>query len=296
VARSDPTGNPGRIITTFLHRASCRNFSRKKIPARLLNLILEAGCRAPTGGNLQPYSIVKIENERTKAELAGLLGQEFIGRAPVNLLFCIDWHRLERWARQGKAPFTATASFRHFWISFQDTVICAQNICAAADALGLGSVYVGTVLEIFPRLKKMFRLPRGVFPVVLLCLGYPRGNLVPRGKLGPDLIVHAGRYRDPGGRKLRRAFEKKYPNYRIEVTDERLQTVYRAAGKAHGAKFARECIARIKKQGYINAVQRYFGLHYRADRMPVGNEKYLKLFRDFGFKWFDKFQPGKGKK
>ena len=54
------------------------------------------------------------------------------------------------------APFTATDSFRMFWISFQDTVICAQNIVTAADSEGLGSVYVGLVLECFIELREMF--------------------------------------------------------------------------------------------------------------------------------------------
>jgi nitroreductase len=284
--RSDP-----KTIAVLLNRASCRNFSAKKIPARILDLILEAGCRAPTGGNLQPYSIIKIENRRTARRLAGLCGQDFIGQAQVNLLFCIDWHRLLRWADLEQAPFTATRSFRHFWISIQDTIICSQNISTAADALGLGSVYIGTVLEMFPLLKRMFRLPRGVFPVVLLCLGYPKGKLVPRRKLGPDIIVHPERYRSIGSERLRKAYAKKYAGARFELTADRLREFYGSAKKAHGMAFAEKALARIKKQGFINRAQYYFGLHYRADEMPEGNEKYMKMFKDFGFGWFEKYKP-----
>jgi nitroreductase len=281
----DPT------ISLLLNRASCRSFSAKRIPARVMDLILETGCRAPTGGNLQPYSIIKIENKKTAGRLARLCGQDFIGLAPVNLLFCIDWHRLDRWASLEQAPFTAASSFRHFWISFQDTVICGQNICTAADALGLGSVYIGTVLEIFPVLKRMFRLPRGVFPVVLLCLGYPRGKPVPRRKLGPDMIVHSERYRRTGPERLKKAFDKKYAGARIEVTPDRLRIICETAKKVHGISYAEKIRTRIKKQGYINRAQYYFGLHYQADEMPEGNEKYLKLFKDFGFNWFEKYRP-----
>ncbi len=45
----------------------------------------------------------------------------------------------------------------------------------------------------------------------------------------------------------------------------------------------------LKKNGYINSVQRYFGLHYRADLMPKDNDTFLKLMEKFGFNWFKKY-------
>ncbi|MHC5079243.1 MAG: nitroreductase family protein [Planctomycetota bacterium] len=159
-------------IRLLRERSSCRNFLDKPIEPAVLRTVLEAGIQAPTGGNLQPYSIIKIEDGQTKERLADLCGnQRYVARAPTNLLFCIDMRRLERWAVLEAAPFTSRYSFRVFWIAMQDTVICAQNVCTAADALGLGSVYIGTILEAVPETRRILRLPRGVFPVVLLCLG-----------------------------------------------------------------------------------------------------------------------------
>jgi FMN reductase [NAD(P)H] len=190
-----------QTVRSLMERASCRNFQNRKIPVRIINTILLAGTHAATGGNLQPYSIIKVTSASFKQELADLCGQDFIARAPVDLLFCIDWYRIRQWAQIECAPFSATSSFRHFWISFQDTVVCAQTVCTAAEAMGLGSVYIGTVLECFRKLRTMFRLPRHVFPVVLVCLGYPRGALHPRKKLRPEVIVHNNKYRRLNARK-----------------------------------------------------------------------------------------------
>lgn len=132
-----------------------------------------------------------------------------MGEAAIHLLFCIDLHRVERWAKLEVAPFTATSSFRHFWISFIDTIICAQNICTAADSLGLGSVYIGTILEFLTDIQDMFQLPKGVFPVVLLCLGYPKVKPLPKKKLDVQVIVHAERYHEMENQKIIDAFNER---------------------------------------------------------------------------------------
>jgi FMN reductase [NAD(P)H] len=281
--------HPQETIRLLLERSSCRSFHDKDIPDDILNTILRAAIHAATGGNLQPYSIIKIKNGDIKRKLVPLCGnQEFISTAPVDLLFCIDWHRLERWAKLQNAPFTANNSFRHFWISFQDTIIAAQNICTAADALGLGSVYVGTVLECFRELRDILELPDGVFPVVLLSLGYPKVRPASKKKLDIDIIVHDEKYRDLPDSQLLEAFENKYPDWKKEITEERLEIYEEVCRDIYGADAAAEYVAIIKRQGYFNAVQNYFGLHYMANLMPERNEDFLKIVEDFGFGWFKK--------
>lgn len=291
---SDKDRYPNETMKLLIERASCRNFSDKQISPDVLRHILKAGVHAPTAGNLQPYSIVKIENPESKEELAKLCTQSFIGKAPVLLMFCLDWHRNERWASLEVAPFTATSSFRHFWTSFQDVVICAQNICTAADSMGLGSVYIGSVLECFTEIQDMLKLPRGVFPVVLLCLGYPETRPLPRKKLGVDLVVHSERYHEIADQVLLDAFNEKYRDTgrgKVEITERRLETIQGVCREVHGEEFAQKGLNRIKEQGYINAIQYYFGLHYRANSMPKGNDNYLKLMEEFGFNWFKKYPP-----
>ncbi len=189
---ADATGGefPNETMRLLIERSSCRSFEDNKIPPEVLDLVLRAGIHAPTGGNLQPFSIIKIEDKAVSEKLGEMCYQKFIGTAPVNLIFCIDWHRTERWAGLETAPFSAKDSFRHFWIAFQDAIIAAQNICTAADAMDMGTVYIGTIMEYFDDIRKMLELPDGVFPLVLLCLGYPKERPSPRKKLAVDIIDH----------------------------------------------------------------------------------------------------------
>jgi nitroreductase len=282
---------PNETMGLLLKRASCRSFTEDDIPTDVLQLVLEAGARAATGGNLQPTSIIQIKDPAMKEWLARKCEQAFIGKAPVLLVFCIDWWRLKRWAELEVAPFSATQSFRHFWISFQDTMICAQNVCTAADAMGLGSVYIGTILEFFAELRERLDLPQGVFPVVLLCLGYPRQKPQPRKKLGVDAIVHSERYHKMEDQELLDAFEAKYPGHVVQVTEQRLVEIAETCREVHGQAFARRCLQRIEETGRISPVQRYFGLHYRASEMPRGNEDYVRHIQECGFHWFEKWSP-----
>ncbi len=284
---------PNETMRLLHVRSSCRSFFDKKIPPEVMKLVLEAGCHAATGGNLQPYAIIQIEEEATKRQLAKLNeDQSFIITAPVDLLFCIDFRRLRRWAEMEAAPFSATASFRHFWISFQDTIIAAQNICTAADAMGLGSVYVGTVIDCLREIRELLAIPKEVFPVVLLSLGYPKDRPSPKRKLGVSTVVHQEKYRDLDDTSLLAAFKEKYPGWRKEITPERMETMAQVCRAVHGDAFAQRCLARITEQGYINAIQNYFGLHYRADIMPQGNDEYLQIMEEAGFTWFKRYGSG----
>lgn len=282
-------GYPNETLRLLIERSSCRSFFDRRIPDNIMNLILEVGNRAATGGNLQPFSIIKVENRKTRKRLAELCGdQPFIETAPIDLIFCLDFRRLRRWAELEVAPFSATRSFRHFWISFQDTIIASQNICTAADALGLGSVYVGTTLECLRELKELLKLPEGVFPVVLLSIGYPKARPTPKKKLGIETLVHNEAYHDLSDDELRAAYSAKYPDWKKEITDERLETIANVCREVHGEEFAHACLDRIKQQGYINVVQNYFGLHYRADQMPHRNGDFLDIMREYGFEWLER--------
>jgi FMN reductase [NAD(P)H] len=282
---------PNCAIETLIERASCRSYTDDPIPPETLQLVLEAGVRAATGGNLQPISIIQIENQETKEWLAKECGQSFIADAPVLLTFCIDWWRGKRWAELEVAPFSATSSFRHFWISFQDTLICAQNICTAADALGLGSCYIGTIIDMVPALCERLELPECVFPVVLLCLGVPKRPPKARRKLEAEVVVHREHYHRLDDGELLAAYERKYPGHRVEITEQRLDEIAEVCRQVHGAEFAGQCVQRIQENGYIRPVQRYFGLHYRANMMPQGNDEYLALMRERGFEWFEPWTP-----
>lgn len=275
----------------LLHeRASVRQFADRPIEPEVMDAVLDAGVHAATGA-MQPYSVIVVDDPAMKQTLYDLdgCGQKQILSAPIDLLFCLDMHRCARWAELRNAPFTATSSFEEWWVSFQDVVIFAQSICTAAEALGLGSVYIGTVYWHFRELRELFRMPQNVFPVVMVCMGYPREERPkPRPKLGRDIVVHRGAYREPTDEELLAAIDAKHGG-RVEPTEKRLETIAEVCRSVGGATLERRVLADIEARGYINTAQVIYGLAYRADKGVENNLDYLEILSEAGFGWHREF-------
>ncbi|BES63714.1 hypothetical protein SANA_01530 [Gottschalkiaceae bacterium SANA] len=267
-------------------RSSIRVFEDRPIPPEVMEEVLLAGLHGATGGNLQPYAIIQIESEEKKKELmdTGEM-QPLVGKAPTNLLFCVDWRRIGRWAHASNAPFIATKSFRHFWIAFQDTIIAAQNICTAADSVGLGSVYIGTVESCFMELKQIFKLPEGVFPIVLLSMGYPAQPIKIAPKLGTEIMVHKEVYKDLPIETLVQAQEEKYDHKTFPVSIQNLSSIKEVAFDLGGKEYEEKLEKSIMDAGSINMAQRYFGLHYKANWSANGNMDLIHALKAYGFPW-----------
>lgn len=282
---------PNKTIELLIERASCRNFLDKKIEPEVLNYILEAGAKAASGGNLQPFSIIQIESEENKKKIVSLGNQKLIEKAPINLLFCIDFYRNKRWAEVEIAPYSGGKSYDTFWIAFQDTIIAAQNICTAADSFGLGSVYLGTVMNNFRDLKEMLNLPNGVIPVVMLAMGYPKTKKVLRKKFNSEVVVHKEQYQYKSDEEIKAIFQEKYQDVKVEITPERLNIIKEVCRTVHGEEFAQKCLTKIKDQGFISPVQRYFGLHYIANLSLQWNERFISTLQDLGLDFFHNYEP-----
>jgi FMN reductase [NAD(P)H] len=280
-------------IRLLNERASLRAFSDREIEPDVMDQILETTTHAASGGNLQPFSVIKITEKTIMEKIVSFGNQPFIKTAPVNLLFCIDFYRLKRISEIEKAPFTAQQAFPHFWIALQDTIIAAQTACTAADSFGLGSVYIGTIFTMPDSLEgtiDLLEIPQGVVPVVLISMGYPKVQPLIAPKYGIKTLVHDNKYHKPSDEALKQAVSEKYSDRIIKLKDEndkRLDDIRKVCEKVNGKAFADEVIDKIKKTGVISTFQYRFGLHYTADYMPTENDILVKNIKRCGFDIFE---------
>ena len=143
--------------------------------------VLHAAMRAPTAGNQMLYSILEIADQALKDRLAVLCDhQPFIARAPWVLVFLADWQKwMDLFGVAGVdtlpgVPQGVTPGLGDFLMACSDALIAAQTAVLAAESLGIGSCYIGDVLENGEAVAELLRLPRYAVPVAMLCFGRPK--------------------------------------------------------------------------------------------------------------------------
>ena len=152
------------------HR-SIRKFKDLPIEKEKMDRILECGMRAPNTGNMQIYSIIVTEQRDNIEALSKLhFGQG--ATAAAFLTICVDVNRYHHWCRLRGCdePYD---NFLWLMSGTVDATLAAQNICIAAESEGLGLCYLGTVMYNTQAIAELLELPKGVVPVVTLCMGYP---------------------------------------------------------------------------------------------------------------------------
>lgn len=178
-------------------RQSLRIYDGRPVPANVRKTVLEAAISAPTAGGLMLYAIIEVEDQTLKNELSQSCDQQpFIAKAPWVVLFAADYQRLyDHWIAAGLTPKRKPGA-GDLMLACSDALIAAQTAVVAAEAVGLGSCYIGDILENAEQHQSLLKLPDYVFPVTMLCFGYaPEGfsrNKVPR--LPLEMVTHRDGY------------------------------------------------------------------------------------------------------
>lgn len=183
------------------HR-SIRTYKPDPIPEELLKEILQCGLRGSSSGNIQSWSVITTTDKKNKERLYEIhLEQEMVLEAPLVLTFCADFFRMREWVRinNSKQSFD---DFMGFMVGAVDAVIAAQNIALAAESKGLGICYMGTTLMGADKIIDLFELPKCVFPVTSLVVGYPNENPEVRDRLPLEAIVHTEKYQKKSEEEL----------------------------------------------------------------------------------------------
>lgn len=274
------------ILDIIDNRASCRSFSGKEIPSDVLKQILEAAVKAPSSGGFQNYSIIKVTDRGKKEQLVKYSrNQKFIARAPVSLVFCIDYRRMIRINEAEPAPFVETEQFTNFWMSVIDTAVCAQTACLAAEAFGLKSVYIGNILNVSDQVSELLKLPDYVLPSIMVTLGYPLSLPKRSKKYDTGLLVHDEEYHDAEIDKLLNEYRKKYSDWRMKPDEKNTETIYTTAAAYHGQEYAELCKKTILERDFVSPYQYWFGCYYLEKEGFMGFPEFRAFMEKKGFRW-----------
>lgn len=158
------------VFEAIKRRASVRRYSDKKVARELLEKLIDAGRRAPSGRNVQPWEFIVITDQTTREELASITNYgSFIADAPACIaVYCRD---SKYYLEDGSAAI--------------------QNILLAATALGLGTCWVaGDKKPYVNEISEILSVPHGYKLVALVAVGYPSGDVPVKEKRPLKEVLH----------------------------------------------------------------------------------------------------------
>ncbi|MCI5071712.1 nitroreductase family protein [bacterium] len=192
---------------------SIRQYQDKAVDEALLQKILQTGTRAATSGNMQFYAMVVSKDEQQKQKLYAAHGEQaMILQAPVLITFCADLHRMQRWfdTREAKTSFANEVSLIRGII---DASLLAQNVVVAAEAMGLGTCYMGSTLTGIKDIVSILNLPKLVVPVTTICLGYAAEDKKRIERLPMQAVLHEERYQMFDQQKIDAIYSQREQTY-----------------------------------------------------------------------------------
>lgn len=182
-------------------RCSTRAFGPAPLTDEEKQAVLRAAMRAPTGGNMMLYSIIEIEDQHLKDTLAKTCDdQPFIAKAPWVLLFVADFQKwIDLFAisdveNVAGVVHRAVPGLGDLMLACSDALIAAQNAVIAAESLGIGSCYIGDIMEQAEAHAELLGLPNHTFPIAMLCFGRPASAPRVTSRYTKH-VVHRDRYR-----------------------------------------------------------------------------------------------------
>ena len=157
-----------------------RAFRPERVPEDSLQHIFGSLICAPSAGNLQAYEVLLLRDRALKAQVgeATTACYEPVCEAPLALVFVANAFRSGiKYEQRGIQLFC-----------IQDATIAATYAMLAAADRGLATLWVGGFDNV--KVSDLLKLKQGMWPVVIMPLGYPNELPEQRTRRSIQDVVH----------------------------------------------------------------------------------------------------------
>lgn len=245
-------------IETMLSHRSVRKFKNQPIEESMLQQILKAACSGSTMGNMQLYSIIVTQDKEMMQKMAPFhFNQPIATNAPLMLTFCVDINRFYRYCEARDVVTDAYSNMHCYHWAITDTIIAAQNACVAAESLGLGLCFLGTIIFNTPDFIDVLNLPKHVIPLACVAIGYPDENMPLTDKLPVEALIHTNTYQDYSDERINELYKEKeaHPNTIALLKENNMENLAQVFTqrfkKEDNEYFASLMIQSLVKQGFM---------------------------------------------
>jgi len=173
-------------LNCIFNRRSIRKYLKKPVEFDKIAVILKAGSKAPSAGNLQDYRFIVLTDKVVIRHVANHCTEQYwIAQAPVAIVVCTDIDRTEAYyGLRGQRLY-----------SIQDAAAAMENMLLAAYDLGLGSCWIGSFEEEY--ISDALNIPDNIRPQGIITLGYADGDSIEREETDLNTMVYFNKYGIP---------------------------------------------------------------------------------------------------
>ena len=221
------------VLQVLLRRRSVRKFQKKPIPDDVFSAILEAGRVAPSGVNMQSWSFGIFD----RGSWRETFGTPIPFDAERAVMVMGDVHRM-----RGVLDEFPHRPLVEYTLSVVNASIAAYAMNIAAESCGVASCMLSDTGKSgfydAQYLKMKLKLPDGVFPLMTIVFGYPKGKpLAMPPKLPMEQITFLKTYREPDQAVIKDWLHQMIAGYRAwRITDSFQAQLRRYVAKIDGAE------------------------------------------------------------
>ena len=164
--------DPKQLMDAIKTRRTIRQFTDKKVPEEVIDMIFEAGRMAPTGGNAQGISYVLLDEKKAECEAIAVgVFSKLIGTGK-KLISQLSSMEIDENFFFKKAPVVIVI----FGNDKVSASLAAENMAFMAEANGLGVLFSGfftTCVNMNSKIRKIMGVDKKPKAVTTLVIGYP---------------------------------------------------------------------------------------------------------------------------
>ena len=176
-------------IKTQLNHRSIRAFQEQELTKEEVELLVDVARHTATSKFMQTYSIISITDSTLKAAFSAISKQPYVENNGHLFLFVVDYHSNVQLTKAQDRPAKLQETADYFIAGLTDATIAAQNMVVAAESLGMGTVFLGSLHNDAQQIIDLLGLPEYTFPAVGLAVGWPNQEPQLKPRL-PKEVMH----------------------------------------------------------------------------------------------------------
>lgn len=156
-------------LDVIFERKSVRTYTAQAVEPEKVDMMVRAAMAAPSGMDRRPWEIVVVD-DRVKLDRLAEGHAKMVAGAPLAIIVCGNTDKSSYW--------------------YLDCSAATQNLLLAAESMGLGAVWTAAYpyQDRMSHVIEVLELPDNVMPLVVVPVGYPAGENMPKDKYDPERV------------------------------------------------------------------------------------------------------------